>query len=507
MTGPDPQVKDKLLGHLRKAHSDICRQWFEYIDPIEVRDGTLVLMVPEEVQLKFLRRCCTEQFREAAQVATERLVSIEFVGPGDVHPGAVTTPGGGATGGSGSGSGANGAGQNGMGIGAGTAAGHEAMSAGGGDRSNSADDDGAINGHSVGLNHGEDHELVLSPDYSFDSFIVGPDNRLAHAAAIAVSRMPGKAYNPLFLHGGVGLGKTHLLSAICRATIEAKPETRIAYLSCEDFTTEFLRAVQEGRMHSFRHKFRNVDILVVDDIHDLARREQTQEEFFHTFNALFQHGRQIVLSSDAPPNEIPALEERLSSRFNCGLVARIDRPGFETRVEIVRSKARMRGIHMPDEVSTYVAARFDTNIRELEGAIIRVQGLAALDEVPITLALARLALGDQEESSQSSQPNVQQIIEAVARYYDLKLPDLLSRRKHKSIALPRQIGMYLARRHTRYSLEEIGGYFGGRDHTTVMHAVKQIDSKQAADEGLSEDVRRLEMLITDGRSSGTAAAG
>lgn len=503
MMGPDPQVKDKLLGHLRKAHSDICRQWFEYIDPIEVRDGTLVLMVPEEVQLKFLRRCCTEQFREAAQVATERLVSIEFVGPGDIHPGAVTAPGGAPA--TSSTTASNPVGQNGTGNGDDTGKGF--VSGSDPDRSTSHDDDGGINGHSVGLSHGEDHELVLSPDYSFDSFIVGPDNRLAHAAAIAVSRMPGKAYNPLFLHGGVGLGKTHLLSAICRATIEAKPETRIAYLSCEDFTTEFLRAVQEGRMHSFRHKFRNVDILVVDDIHDLARREQTQEEFFHTFNALFQHGRQIVLSSDAPPNEIPALEERLSSRFNCGLVARIDRPGFETRVEIVRSKARMRGIHMPDEVSTYIAGRFDTNIRELEGAIIRVQGLAALDEVPITLTLARLALGDQEESAQSTQPNVQQIIEAVARYYDLKLPDLLSRRKHKSIALPRQIGMYLARRHTRYSLEEIGGYFGGRDHTTVMHAVKQIDSKQAADEGLSEDVRRLEMLITDGRSSGAGTNG
>ncbi len=482
MTGPDPHIKDRLLGHLRKAHPDICRQWFDYIDPIEVRDGTLVLMVPEEVQLKFLRRCCTDQFREAAQVATERLVSIEFVGPGDVtatgsvRPAAAESPAGGET---------------------------EPLN----DSTSSTETrrgSGPVR-HAVG----EEHELVLSPDYSFDTFIVGPDNRLPHAAAVAVSRMPGKAYNPLFLHGGVGLGKTHLLSAICRATIEARPETRIAYLSCEDFTTEFLRAVQEGRMHSFRHKFRNVDILMVDDIHDLARREQTQEEFFHTFNALFQHGRQIVLSSDAPPNEIPALEERLSSRFNCGLVARIDRPGFETRVEIVRSKARMRGITMPQEVATYIAGRFDSNIRELEGAIIRVQGLAALDEVPITLNLARQALGDQEEAGQSQQPNVQQIIEAVARYYDLKLPDLLSRRKHKSIALPRQIGMFLARRHTRYSLEEIGGYFGGRDHTTVMHAVKQIETKQGDDEGLAEDVRRLEMLITDGRPTGMigAAAG
>ena len=482
MTGPDPHIKDRLLGHLRKAHPDICRQWFDYIDPIEVRDGTLVLMVPEEVQLKFLRRCCTDQFREAAQVATERLVSIEFVGPGDVtatgsvRPAAAESPAGGET---------------------------EPLN----DSTGSTETrrgSGPVR-HAVG----EEHELVLSPDYSFDTFIVGPDNRLPHAAAVAVSRMPGKAYNPLFLHGGVGLGKTHLLSAICRATIEARPETRIAYLSCEDFTTEFLRAVQEGRMHSFRHKFRNVDILMVDDIHDLARREQTQEEFFHTFNALFQHGRQIVLSSDAPPNEIPALEERLSSRFNCGLVARIDRPGFETRVEIVRSKARMRGITMPQEVATYIAGRFDSNIRELEGAIIRVQGLAALDEVPITLNLASQALGDQEEAGQSQQPNVQQIIEAVARYYDLKLPDLLSRRKHKSIALPRQIGMFLARRHTRYSLDEIGGYFGGRDHTTVMHAVKQIDTKQGDYEGLAEDVRRLEMLITDGRPTGMigAAAG
>ncbi|MFK7959235.1 MAG: chromosomal replication initiator protein DnaA [Phycisphaerales bacterium] len=492
MSGPDPKIKDKLIGYLRKHHADICRQWFDFIEPVEVRDGTLVLFVPEGVQLRFLQKFCTEQFREAAQAATEMLVSVEFVGE--------------------------------EGLGAGSGGTDESIPAldvdlGADDPAGAADPNAppapvTTNGTAApatpaiapaaraprdegsGASASSDYDVVLSPDYSFDSFIVGPDNRLPHAASIAVSRMPGKAYNPLFLHGGVGLGKTHLLQAICHASLSARPETRIAYLSCEDFTTEFMTAVQGGEMSSFRHKFRNVDILVVDDIHDLAQREQTQEEFFHTFNTLFQHGRQIVLSSDAPPKEIPDLEERLTSRFNCGLVARLDRPCYETRVEIVKSKARLRGISIPEDVANYIGARYDANIRELEGAIARVQGTAAMDDTPITLSLARTALGDRDDGTSASQPNVQIIIETVAKYYDLKLPDLLSRRKQKSIAVPRQIGMYLARQHTRYSLEEIGGYFGGRDHTTVMHAVRKIEAEQSKDATLAEDVRRLQEQLT-----------
>jgi chromosomal replication initiator protein len=232
--------------------------------------------------------------------------------------------------------------------------------------------------------------------------------------------------------------------------------------------------------------------LVVDDIHDLSKRETSQEEFFHTFNSLYQAGRQIVLSSDAPPNEIPDLEERLISRFNCGLVANIERPCYETRVTIIKSKAKIKRVPLPDDVASYIAAKIDTNIRELEGAITKLQGLSLVNETPITLALAKKAIGERNNRRDVSQMSIQGIIETITGYYNLKLSDLLSKRRNKSIALPRQIGMYLARKHTRFSLEEIGGYFGGRDHTTVMHAVKTIDTKRVDDPLLDKDLIYLE---------------
>jgi chromosomal replication initiator protein len=260
----------------------------------------------------------------------------------------------------------------------------------------------------------------------------------------------------------------------------------------------FHEAVRAGRMMEFRHRFRNVDMLVIDDIHFLSKHEQTQEEFFHTFNALYQGGRQIVLSSDAAPSEIPDLEERLVSRFNCGLVARIDRPPYETRVEILKSKAALHGIQLPDDVPAYIAARLDSNIRELEGALTRLRGLSMANGVPITLELAKQALADGrpvDVAGGSSQPTIQQIIDAVTRYYDIKLSELMSKRRHKSVALPRQVCMWLARKHTRFSLEEIGGYFGGRDHTTVMHAVRTVGAKTQTDTALSGDVTRIEQSL------------
>ncbi len=260
--------------------------------------------------------------------------------------------------------------------------------------------------------------------------------------------------------------------------------------------TQFLDAVQAGLMAQFRHRFRNVDILVIDDIHDLSKRDRTQEEFFHTFNSLYQTGRQIILSSDALPNEIPDLEERLTSRFNCGLVARIEKPCYETRVEIVKNKSSLRNLALPDDVASYIAAKIDSNIRELEGAITKIQGLALISNTLINLDLAKQAIGEPTGSTQSANPTIQEIIDAITGYYDVKLTDLLSKRRHKSIALPRQIGMWLARKHTRFSLEEIGSYFGGRDHTTVMHAIRMIDSKREFDNTLDLDVTRLEDQIS-----------
>jgi chromosomal replication initiator protein len=445
MGRPDPELRDAILAHLRKQYPNMCRHWFDDIEPVEIVDGTLKLLVRELVQLRYLRRCCVKPFQEAAQAVTSRLLAVRFVGEGELAekqtPASPSAP--------------------------------------------------AVAETTAPL----DEEMLLSPDYSFANFIVGPDNRLAHAAAVAVARKPGKAYNPLFIHAGVGLGKTHLLQAICQNTMRENPSMRLYYTSCDGFMTQFLDAVQAGQMSSFRHRFRTVDMLVIDDIHDLSKRDRTQEEFFHTFNCLYQASRQIVLSSDASPNEIPDLEERLTSRFNCGLVARIDRPGYETRVEIVRRKALLRSITLNEDVASYVAAKIDSNIRELEGALTRLQSLAVVHDLPIDLELAKQAIGDDTPTAGSQQPTIQQIIDAITRFYAVKLTDLLSKRRHKSIALPRQVGMWLARKHTRYSLEEIGSYFGGRDHTTVMHAIKAIDRRRRTDPNLDHDVSRLEQQL------------
>ena len=272
---------------------------------------------------------------------------------------------------------------------------------------------------------------------------------------------------------------------------------RIYYVSCNGFMTQFLDAVQAGEMSLFRHKFRTFDMLVIDDIHDLSKRDQTQEEFFHTFNTLFQSGKQIVISSDAPPNEIPYLEERLISRFSCGLVACVDPPGFETRVAILKKKAAMRGFDFPDDVAAYVATRLNSNIRQLEGAITTLQSVAVLDGVSITLDLAKQTVGGVVETESAKNISIQDILESVSLFYDIKLADLLSKRRHKSITIPRQVGMWLSRNHTRFSLEEIGGYFGGRDHTTVMHAIKSVNQKRDDDSVFLRETNRLEEQLSD----------
>jgi len=439
-----------MIDHLRQQHNSICRHWFEEIKALDIVDGVLRLVVDEQVRLKYLQRCCANYFTEAAQVVTGRLLTIQFISEEQAMD--------------------------------------SARGNGGGDNQEWV--------HAGFTQSGFEEDMLLSPDYTFDSFVVGPDNRLAHAAAVAVAKKPAKAYNPFFIYGGVGLGKTHLLQAICQEAMHKHPSMKIYYTSCNGFMNQFLDAVQAGQMSSFRHRFRTYDLLVIDDIHDLSKRGPSQEEFFHTFNILYQGGRQIVLSSDAPPNEIPELEERLISRFNCGLVANIDRPCYETRVAIIRSKATLRGIELPDDVVSYIAAKIDTNIREIEGTITKIQGLSDINKAKIDLSLAKKAIGERISRVNSTQMTIQGIIETISNYYNLKLADLLSKRRHKSISLPRQIGMYLARKHTRFSLEEIGGYFGGRDHTTVMHAVRTIDSRRGEDSILDRDLMILEKELT-----------
>ena len=445
----DEDLHTAMHAYLRRNNPEICRHWFDRIAVLGIERGVLRLLVDEPVRLKYLQRTCLAAFTEAVQSVTGQLLAVRFIGPDGVG-GEQPQPTGN----------------------------HSA---------------GSMNETSVML----DEQMVLSPDYSFDGFVVGPGNRLAHAAAMAVASKLGRAYNPFFVHGGVGLGKTHLLQAICQQLLRQQPTARISYISCSTFMDAFHDCVKAGRMGEFRHRFRNVDLLVIDDIHFLSKHEQTQEEFFHTFNALHQSGRQIVLSSDAAPAEIPDLEERLVSRFNSGLVARMERPCYETRVNILKAKARLHSLQMPDDVPAYIAARIDSNIRELEGALTKVRGLAMATGREIDLDLAKEAIGGDPlgQGHGNPQPNIQAILDAVVRYYDIKLTDLLGKRRHKSVALPRQVCMWLARRHTRYSLEEIGGYLGGRDHTTVLHAIRQVETKQTRDERLKADVDRIQQVL------------
>lgn len=333
-------------------------------------------------------------------------------------------------------------------------------------------------------------QLSLNPNYTFSNFVVGPCNRFAYAGAMGVAENPAKAYNPLFLHGSVGLGKTHLLQGICYGILSRKPDTRILYLSCETFTNHFIAALEKGALEEFRRRYRGVDILVIDDIHFLANKERTQEEFFHTFNALFQDEKQIVLSSDSPAREIPTLQERLVSRFKWGLEAEIEKPCFETRIAILQRKARTMGVTLADDVTQYLAERVTNNIRELEGAINRVVGFAGLQRESISVDLARRIMPELD-AERSTIVRFEDIAGVVSKKYHLKILDLQSRRRHQSIALPRQIAMFLARKHTKHSLEEIGAYFGGRDHTTVMYAIQKIDDLVAGNTETRDTINSL----------------
>ena len=333
-------------------------------------------------------------------------------------------------------------------------------------------------------------DVALNPHYRFDNFVVGPCNRFAYAAAVGVSESPGKSYNPFFLHGSVGLGKTHLLQSLCYSLLERDPQTRILYLSCETFINHFISALENGDLQKFRNKYRNVDVLVVDDIHLLANKERTQEEFFHTFNTLYNASKQIVLSSDSPPKEIPTLQDRLVSRFKWGLVTEIEKPCYETRMAILKRKSRERGKELPDSVAQLVAEHIDSNIRELEGAVNRLLGYASLNSLDVTPDLARHVLRD-IFISPKGQPSMDDVLRLITSHFQLKVTELQSRRRTKAIAHPRQIGMYLARTITRHSLEEIGGFFGGRDHTTVLYAVEQIEKQMKSDDRFRASVQGL----------------
>jgi chromosomal replication initiator protein len=324
----------------------------------------------------------------------------------------------------------------------------------------------------------------LNPNYTFDRFVVGPCNRLAHASALAIGENPGHAYNPLFVHGNVGLGKTHLLQAICHTVLRRDPNARVLYMSCEDFTNSYIQAIQAHQIDHFRDYHRGADVLVIDDVQFLANKEKTQDEFFHTFNALFDGQRQIVLSSDRPPVEIPTIEERLVSRFKWGLVAEVEAPCVDTRKAIVSSKAAGRGVDLPDDVAQFLAERVTSNIRELEGAVIKVVGFAAITDQPITLALAESCLRGMP--MRRAQVTSEEVMALITGEFAITARELIGKSRTQAVSMPRQIAMFLLREHTESSLEDIGKIFGNRDHTTVIYAVNKVRDRSTKDRMFKE---------------------
>ena len=416
------------------------RKWFDRLAVLHLDGGSLGVGCPDDATARFLRDNCKSTFTRAAQQITGHLVTIDF----KVNP---------------------------------PKAGEK----------------------SRGTSQRSYPELKLHPDYTFDNFVVGPSNRLAHASCVAVSHSLGNTYNPLFIYGNSGLGKTHLLQAICFEAQRKLNGAVIQFLSCEEFVNRFIRGIEEGNLHSFQSQFRTVDMLVIDDIQFLREREQSQEEFFHTFNALYNNGKQITLSADSPPGQIPSLEERLISRFNWGLVARIDPPSYETRVAIVQKKAHLRGLTISDQIAEYIARKVQANIRELEGALTSIYAVATTSRKKITLELAQTALEGQIKS-EARHISITDIIEVVTKHFDIRLADLQSKRRSQSITEPRQICMYLARNLTKHSLKEIGGHLGGRDHTTVMHACNKIAEAKDTDPKMNALLEELAKQITQGQT-------
>jgi chromosomal replication initiator protein len=395
-----------------------ARKWFDDLTVSHLDGGSLGITCPDETILQYLQEKCKDSFTRAAQQITGHLIAVNF------YVGSQEKP-----------------------------------------RKNS---------------RREIPALKLHPDYTFDNFVVGPSNRLAHASCVAVSQSPGNTYNPLFVYGDSGLGKTHLLHAVCFEARRKFQNTVIHFLSCEEFVNRFIRAIEKGNLVGFQSQFRSVDTLVIDDVQFLREREQSQEEFFHTFNALYNNGRQIILSADCPPGKIPSLEARLISRFSWGLVARIDPPSYETRVAIIQKKAHLRGFSISDEIAEYIARKVHANIRELEGALTTIYAVATTTNRQIDLELAQTALDGQIKAA-ARHISITDIIGVVTSHFDVRLTDLQSKKRSQSITEPRQICMYLARNLTKHSLEEIGGHLGGRDHTTVMHACNKISQAKEND--------------------------
>lgn len=342
-----------------------------------------------------------------------------------------------------------------------------------------------------------DERPSLNPKYTFDTFVVGNSNRFAHAASLAVAETPSRAYNPLFIYGGVGLGKTHLMHAIAHHILDKSPLNRVVYVSSETFTNELINCIKDDRINQFRAKYREKDVLLIDDIQFLENKERTQEEFFHTFNSLYEASRQIIVSSDRPPKGLSTLEDRLRSRFEWGLITDIQPPDLETRVAILRKKAQMEGLSVPDESLEYIAIRIVSNIRELEGALTRLLAYAQLHAAPITMELTEAALQNILPEKKPRPITIARIQTLVAKEFDLKPEDLCVKRRTRNLVVPRQIAMYLSRELTDASLPKIGDAFGGRDHTTVMYSCDKVASELEKNGELRSLLDRLITTLQD----------
>ncbi len=464
------EVHETWAHVLERARADLPEttvvMWFADVRPISFADGVLALNVPSELVRERLQHNHINLIRDAVIEVAGPEVAIRLDVDGGLREAiedeVVTIP--------------------------------EADPVGGGqvDRTETAPAD-------------RDHRApsLPFPNYTFDAFVPGPSNRFAHAAAMAVAEAPpSKAYNPLFIYGGVGLGKTHLLIAVGHHMYRLKPSLRVKYVTSEQFVTEFIKAVRERQGDGFRQKYREVDVLLVDDIQFLAKREETQTEFFHTFNHLHTAGRQIVIASDRPPHEISGMEERLTSRFRWGLCVDVQPPDLETRIAILQLKAERETIAVPPDVVEFVASKFDQSVRELEGALVRVVAWSELTAQPIDVTLAERALQDLIPQTEHEIPPPL-ILEETARYFTLSTGDLMSKSRSRPLTQARHIAMYLVRECTGLSLVKIGEIFGGRDHTTVLHGINKVEGEMRARDATFRQVQDLTRIIR-GRVRGAA---
>lgn len=334
-------------------------------------------------------------------------------------------------------------------------------------------------------------ENSLNPKYTFDKFVVGACNQFAHAASLGAAESPGKTYNPLFIYGGVGLGKTHLMHAIGHSIKERNRHLRVAYITSEKFMNELINAIRYDKTQTFREKYRSIDVLLIDDVQFMAGKERTQEEFFHTFNTLHNDQKQIVISSDCPPREIPTLEERLHSRFEWGLIADIEPPDLETKVAILKRKADLDGVTLPDDIAFFIASKVRSNIRELEGSLVRLVAISSLRGMPISKMLAQDAMRNVVDNEQPEGITMDRIARTVAAHYKLSMEELKSKNNSRQIAVPRQVAMYLCKRLTKHSFPEVGREYGGKHHTTVMHSVDKIDALVKDDKNFHRVISEL----------------